>query len=135
MTVRSIPLAVLGATPDLVIAVPSPGNREAVRAIERAGVRVLVVQDRRLEDLWSSIDTIAGTEREDGLRRRRREHDDPSRRPARRRNGLATPVKRERERARRKEPAGDHLQLSVLPPETIAQLGIGFGPGKDARPP
>src|SRR5262245_8206091 len=33
---------VLGARPDLVIAVPSPGNREAVRAIERAGVRVLV---------------------------------------------------------------------------------------------
>jgi iron complex transport system substrate-binding protein len=52
--------SVLAATPDLVIAVPSPGNREAVRAIERAGVRVLVVQDRRLEDLWSSIETIAG---------------------------------------------------------------------------
>src|SRR5262245_14258885 len=28
--------AVLAATPDVVIAVPSPGNREAVRAIERA---------------------------------------------------------------------------------------------------
>src|SRR5436853_7612957 len=33
----------LARRPDLVIAVPSPGNREAVRAIERAGVRVLVV--------------------------------------------------------------------------------------------
>jgi iron complex transport system substrate-binding protein len=52
--------SVLGARPDLVIAVPSPGNREAVRAIERAGVRVLVVQDRQLADLWSSIETIAG---------------------------------------------------------------------------
>src|SRR5881398_571067 len=31
----------LARRPDLVIAVPSPGNREAVRAVERAGVRVL----------------------------------------------------------------------------------------------
>jgi iron complex transport system substrate-binding protein len=51
--------AVLGVRPDLVIAVPSPGNREAVRAIERAGVRVLVVQDRQLGDLWDSIASIA----------------------------------------------------------------------------
>jgi iron complex transport system substrate-binding protein len=53
--------AVLGARPDLVIAVPSPGNREAVRALERAGVRVLVVQDRVLADLWTSIHDIAAT--------------------------------------------------------------------------
>jgi iron complex transport system substrate-binding protein len=53
--------AVLGVRPDLVIAVPSPGNREAVRAIERTGVRVLVVQDRLLGDLWTSIDAIART--------------------------------------------------------------------------
>jgi iron complex transport system substrate-binding protein len=51
--------AVLGAAPDLVIAVPSPGNREAVRAIERAGVRVLVVQDRQLADVWTSTRDIA----------------------------------------------------------------------------
>jgi len=51
--------SVLGVQPDLVIAVPSPGNREAVRALERAGVRVLVVQDRQLDDLWTSIHTIA----------------------------------------------------------------------------
>ena len=51
--------SVLAVRPDLVIAVPSPGNREAVRAIERAGVRVVVVQDRRLSDLWDSIRTIA----------------------------------------------------------------------------
>lgn len=51
--------SVLGVRPDLVIAVPSPGNREAVRALERAGVRVVVVQDRLLGDLWASIRTIA----------------------------------------------------------------------------
>jgi iron complex transport system substrate-binding protein len=51
---------VLGTRPELVVAVPSPGNREAVRAIERAGVRVLVVQDRTLADLWASIRAVAG---------------------------------------------------------------------------
>lgn len=51
--------AVLGARPDLVVAVPSPGNREAVRAIERAGVRVLVVKDRTLKDLWPQIRALA----------------------------------------------------------------------------
>lgn len=51
--------AVLGVEPDLVIAVPSPGNREAVRAIERAGLRVLVVSDRTLADLWDSIRAVA----------------------------------------------------------------------------
>ena len=50
---------VLATRPDLVIAVPSPGNREAVRAIERTGVRVLVVRDRRLADLWASVRDIA----------------------------------------------------------------------------
>jgi iron complex transport system substrate-binding protein len=49
----------LAARPDLVVAVPSPGNREAVRAIERAGVKVLVVQDRTLADLWASIRQVA----------------------------------------------------------------------------
>jgi iron complex transport system substrate-binding protein len=51
--------AVLAAQPDLVIAVPSPGNREAVRAIERAGTRVLVVRDRTLADLWAAIHDVA----------------------------------------------------------------------------
>lgn len=50
--------AVIAAEPDLVVAVPSPGNREAVRAIERAGVRVLVVSDRTLADLWRSIERV-----------------------------------------------------------------------------
>src|SRR5262249_49958301 len=51
--------AVLGLRPALVIVVPSPGNREAVRAIERAGVRVLVVQDRTLADLRASIRDVS----------------------------------------------------------------------------
>jgi len=51
--------AVLAVEPDLVIAVPSPGNREAVRTIERAGVPILVVEDRTLADLWATIRAIA----------------------------------------------------------------------------
>jgi iron complex transport system substrate-binding protein len=57
--------AVLATRPDLVIAVPTPANREAVRAIERLGTRVLVVRDRLLADLWESIRAIgAATGRE-----------------------------------------------------------------------
>lgn len=51
--------AIVAQRPDLVIVVPSPGNREAVRAVERMGVRTLVVQDRTLADLWASIEVIA----------------------------------------------------------------------------
>ena len=36
-----------------------PGNREAVRALERAGVRVLVTGDRTLDDLWTAIAAVA----------------------------------------------------------------------------
>ncbi len=52
--------AVLAVTPGLVIVVPSPGNREAVRAIERAGIPVLVVGDRTLADLRAAVHAIAG---------------------------------------------------------------------------
>jgi iron complex transport system substrate-binding protein len=52
---------VLAARPDLVVVVPSPGNREAVRAIERAGVRVLVLRDRTLADLRAGIRALAAT--------------------------------------------------------------------------
>ena len=52
--------AVLGQRPDLVMVVPSPGNREAVRTIERAGVPVLVTADRTLDDLWGAIHSVAG---------------------------------------------------------------------------
>lgn len=51
--------ATVAARPDLVLAVPSPGNREAVLAIERAGMRVVVVHDRTLDDLWTGMRTIA----------------------------------------------------------------------------
>ena len=51
--------ATLALRPDLVVAVPSPGNREAVRAIEWAGGRVLVVHDRTLADLRAAIRDIA----------------------------------------------------------------------------
>jgi iron complex transport system substrate-binding protein len=51
--------AVLGQRPDLVLVVPSPGNREAVRALERAGVRILVTADRTVNDLWGAITAIA----------------------------------------------------------------------------
>lgn len=50
---------VLAARPDLVVVVPSPGNREAVRAIERAGIRVLVLHDRTLADLRDGIRRLA----------------------------------------------------------------------------
>jgi iron complex transport system substrate-binding protein len=50
---------VLAARPDLVVVVPSPGNREAVRAVERAGVRVLVLHDRTLADLRAGIRALA----------------------------------------------------------------------------
>jgi iron complex transport system substrate-binding protein len=53
--------AVLGLKPDLALVVPSPGNREAVRAIERAGVRTLILQDRVLRDLWDAIAQMAST--------------------------------------------------------------------------
>lgn len=50
--------AVLATRPDLVIAVPTPANREAVRALERLGVPVLVVRDRLLADLWEGMRAI-----------------------------------------------------------------------------
>jgi iron complex transport system substrate-binding protein len=51
--------AVLAVRPDLVLVVPSPGNREAVRTLERAGIRILVTGDRTLDDLWQAIASIA----------------------------------------------------------------------------
>ncbi|TMA62116.1 MAG: hypothetical protein E6J69_19435, partial [Deltaproteobacteria bacterium] len=50
--------AVVAAQPDVVLVVPSPGNRDAVRAVEQAGVRVVVVQDRTLADLWASMRAV-----------------------------------------------------------------------------
>jgi cobalamin transport system substrate-binding protein len=52
--------AVIAARPDLVIVVPSPGNRDPVLALERLGLRVLVVHDRTLADLWATMRAVAG---------------------------------------------------------------------------
>jgi iron complex transport system substrate-binding protein len=51
--------ATIAARPDVVLAVPSPGNRDAVLAIERGGVHVLIVRDRTLADLWEGMRAIA----------------------------------------------------------------------------
>jgi iron complex transport system substrate-binding protein len=50
---------VLAARPDLVLAVPNPGNRDAVLAMEGTGLSVVVVEERSLADLWASIERIA----------------------------------------------------------------------------
>jgi iron complex transport system substrate-binding protein len=50
---------IIARRPDLVIAVPSPGNRAPVERLERLGVRVLVVNPERIADVLSSIRTIA----------------------------------------------------------------------------
>jgi len=51
--------AVLALEPDLVLASPGPGNREAVLAVERAGRRVVLVPAETLEDTYRAIETIA----------------------------------------------------------------------------
>jgi iron complex transport system substrate-binding protein len=51
--------AVIGARPDVVFTVPSPGNHDAVRAVEAAGVRVVVVDEHTLAELWAGMRAIA----------------------------------------------------------------------------
>jgi len=51
--------AVIGARPDVVFAVPSPGNHDAVRAVEAAGIRVVVVNEHSLAELWAGMRAIA----------------------------------------------------------------------------
>ncbi|MGH7823002.1 MAG: ABC transporter substrate-binding protein, partial [Candidatus Binatia bacterium] len=52
--------AIVARRPDLVIAVPTPGNRDEVEALERLGLRVLVAAEGpTLEDVYASIRTIA----------------------------------------------------------------------------
>lgn len=51
--------AVLARRPDLVLAVPSPGNREPIEALEALGLRVVVVREGpALADVLGSIVTI-----------------------------------------------------------------------------
>jgi iron complex transport system substrate-binding protein len=61
---------VLATRPDLVIAVPTPANRDAVRALERLGQQVLVVHDRVLGDLWQAIRAIGAAAGADEAARR-----------------------------------------------------------------
>ena len=51
--------AVIGARPDVVFAVPSPGNHDAVRAVQAAGIRVVVVEEHTLVELWAGMRAIA----------------------------------------------------------------------------
>jgi len=53
--------AVVAHRPDVVIAVPSPGNREAVESLVELGLRVVIVAEGpTLADVLASIETIAG---------------------------------------------------------------------------
>lgn len=51
--------AVLALKPDLVVVSPGPGNRDAARAIERAGTRIAVVPAETLGETLAAIDAVA----------------------------------------------------------------------------
>ncbi len=52
--------AVVAHRPDVVIAVPSPGNREAVESLAELGLQVVVVEEGpTLDDIFASIERIA----------------------------------------------------------------------------
>lgn len=72
--------SVLALHPDLVVASPGPGNREAVRAMERAGLRVAIFESETLEETFATIRSVAraaGAEaRGDAVVRRMRERID-----------------------------------------------------------
>jgi cobalamin transport system substrate-binding protein len=52
--------AVVAHRPDVVIAVPSPGNREAVESLVELGLQVVVVEEGpTLDDIYASIERIA----------------------------------------------------------------------------
>jgi len=50
---------ILAARPDLVIAVPSPANRLPVESMIDLGLRVLVVEPNRIDDVYTAIGSIA----------------------------------------------------------------------------
>ncbi len=50
--------AILGFQPDVVLAVPTPGNRAPVEQLRRLGVRVAVVAEDTFEDSWQAMQTI-----------------------------------------------------------------------------
>lgn len=51
--------AIIAKRPDLVIAVPSPGNRAPVEALRKLGIEVLVVEPGTVAEIEASIVTIA----------------------------------------------------------------------------
>jgi iron complex transport system substrate-binding protein len=56
--------AVVAHRPDVVIAVPSPGNREAVESLVELGLPVVVVEEGpTLDDIYASIEKIASEAR------------------------------------------------------------------------
>lgn len=50
--------SILALEPDLVLASPGPGNRDAVLAVERAGHRVALVSTETLEDAFTAIEQV-----------------------------------------------------------------------------
>ncbi len=51
--------AIIGMRPDVVIGTPSPANHDAVAALERLGLRVVVVDAERFGEVWPAMRTIA----------------------------------------------------------------------------
>lgn len=52
--------AILALSPDLVVAVPSPGNRDSVLRLRELGLRVEVVGESTLADAWDAMLRIGG---------------------------------------------------------------------------
>lgn len=50
--------AILGFEPDVVLAVPTPGNRAQVEQLRRLGVEVVVVSEDTFEQTWGAIRTV-----------------------------------------------------------------------------
>ncbi len=50
--------AILGFEPDLVLGVPTPGNRAAVEQLRRLGLAVVMVSEDTVADAWSAMRTV-----------------------------------------------------------------------------
>lgn len=51
---------ILAKRPDLVIGVPSPGNRSPVESLSELGLRVVIVDPERVDQIFSAIRGVAG---------------------------------------------------------------------------
>jgi iron complex transport system substrate-binding protein len=51
--------AVVALRPELVVVSPGPGNRDAVQAMDRAGLRIAVVPAETLDETFRAIDAVA----------------------------------------------------------------------------